>query len=98
MAHPIRNIVCGLLITTLLSMLPITAQNGSKNGEWSAYAGEAGSTRYSLLDQINRDNVKNLQIAWTFKFDNFGSATETRSMETTPIMVKGILYFTAGPR
>ena len=33
-----------------------------------------GSTAYSPLDQINRDNVKNLQVAWTWKFDNYGTA------------------------
>ncbi len=58
------------------------------------YAGEAGSTRYSPIDQINRDNFKNLQVAWSWKFDNFGGGTS----ETTPIMVDGVLYFTVGPR
>ena len=46
---------------------------GSPTGEWRAYSADEGSTRYSPLDQINRDNVKNLQVAWTWKFDNFGT-------------------------
>ena len=54
------------------------------------------STRYSPLDQINRDNVKDVKIAWTWKSDNFGTA-EFKS-ESTPIMVNGVLYFTAGDR
>lgn len=73
---------------------PQMAQQGAKSGEWRAYAGEPGSTRYSPLDQINRDNFKNLQIAWSWKFDNFGGGTS----ETTPIMVDGVLYFTVGQR
>ena len=96
MARTLRYFSCGLLIVVLIWGLPISGQNGAKNGEWPNYSGEAGSTRYSSLDQITRDNVKSLQTAWSFKFDNFGSAAETRSMETTPIMVKGVLYFTAG--
>jgi quinoprotein glucose dehydrogenase len=66
--------------------------------EWRAYGAVEGSTRYSPLDQINRDNVKNLKVAWTWRFDNFGTATETLNTETTPIMGNGVLYFTAGPR
>ena len=64
------------------------------NGD--AYGGEEGSTRYSPLDQINRDNVKDLKIAWTWKSDNFG--TPEFKSESTPIMVNGVLYFTAGDR
>ena len=67
--------------------------------EWRAYRAEEGSTAYSALDLINRDNVKNLQVAWTWKFDNFGGpASETVATETTPLMVNGVLYFTAGAR
>jgi quinoprotein glucose dehydrogenase len=74
------------------------APDAGKMVEWRYYGGVEGSTRYSPLDQINRDNVKNLKFAWTWRFDNFGTATETLNTETTPIMVNGVLYFTAGPR
>ena len=67
-------------------------------GEWRNYGNDEKSTRYSPLDQINKDTVKNLQIAWTWKFDNFGTPAETITTETTPIMVNGVLYFTAGQR
>ena len=53
-------------------------------------------TRYSPLDQINRDNVKDLKVAWTWKSDNFGRP-EVKN-ESTPLMVNGVLYFTAGDR
>ena len=67
-------------------------------GEWRNYGNDEKSTRYSPLDQINRDNVKNLQVAWTWKFDNFGTPAETVTTQATPIMVNGVLYFTAGQR
>src|SRR5499425_2395093 len=70
------------------------AQQGARSGEWRSYGGEAGSSRYSSVDLINRDNFKSLQVAWSWKFDNFGGGTS----ETTPIMVDGVLYFTVGPR
>ena len=74
-------------------------QTGAKNGEWRAYRGDEASTAYSPADLITRDNVKNLQVAWTWKFDNYGgAASETLTTETTPLMVNGVLYFTAGAR
>ena len=89
-----------LALLVLALALPLTgrAQKGSPNGEWRAYSAEEGSTRYSPLDQINRDTVKSLQVAWTWKFDNFGTIQETNTSETTPIMVNGVLYFTAGQK
>jgi hypothetical protein len=65
-----------------------SGQNGMSNGQWRAYSADEGSTRYSSLDQISKDNVKNLQVAWTWKFDNFGTPAETVTTETTPLMVK----------
>ena len=59
-------------------------QTGSKNGEWRAYRGDEASTAYSPADLITRDNVKNLQVAWTWKFDNYGgAASETVSHRDT---------------
>ncbi len=73
---------------------PGLAQHGARDGEWRSYAADSGSTSYAPYDQINRDNVKNLQVAWSWKFDNFGGGNS----ETTPIMAGGVLYFTVGPR
>ena len=67
------------------------AQYGTRNGEWRIY-GADGGTRYSPLDQINRDNVKDLRVAWTWKSDSLGRPEINN--ETTPIMVNGVLYFT----
>ena len=92
------RVYLALLIPALVLPLTGRAQKGSPNGEWRAYGAEEGSTRYSPLDQINRDTVKTLQVAWSWKFDNFGTIQETNTSETTPIMVNGVLYFTAGQK
>ena len=39
------------------------AQLGSIDGEWRSYASDAGSTKYTELDQIYADNFEELQIA-----------------------------------
>jgi quinoprotein glucose dehydrogenase len=93
-----RLIFLALLITAVSWPFTGRGQTGARNGEWRAYGAEEASTRYSPLDQITRDNVKNLEVAWTWKFDNYGSAAQTATTETTPLMVGGKLYFTAGQR
>jgi quinoprotein glucose dehydrogenase len=82
-----------------LLALPGGAQQGgaAKNVEWPLVHGDPGSMRYSPLDQIRPDNVKNLKIAWIWRSDNFGPAPEYKN-ETTPVMRNGVLYFTAGSR
>jgi quinoprotein glucose dehydrogenase len=81
-----------------LSMLaPANAQQGAKNGEWRFYGGDAGSTKYTPLDQINAGNVKDLRIVWQWKSQNFGRRPDF-NWEVTPLMAGGVLYFTAGTR
>ena len=67
------------------------------NGEWRTYGGNLASWRYSALDQINADNFKNLRNSWTFLPDNLGP-TPDPNLQATPLMVKGVLYLTAGSR
>ena len=86
-----------LILSVILLVPPVPAQQGAKNGEWRYYGGDSGTTKYSPLDQINATNVKNLQIAWQWHSDNFGRLPD-HNWEVTPLMVGGVLYFTAGTR
>ena len=54
------------------------AQRGVTDGTWPHYRGDAGGTRYAALDAINRDNVGNLEIAWTWHSKSFGPEPELR--------------------
>ena len=75
----------------------LSGQTGVTNGEWPHWGGDLASTKYSPLDQINRDNVKNLRVAWRWKSENHGPRPQF-NMEATPLMVGGVLYTTAGFR
>src|SRR4051794_40296841 len=96
-----RRMLCWTIsAVSLLSLLlclipPAAAQSGTKNGEWPSYGGDVANTRYSPLDQINAANFYKLQVAWRFKADNLGPTPEG-NLEGTPLMVKGVLYATAG--
>jgi quinoprotein glucose dehydrogenase len=76
---------------------PWGAQPSTRDGEWPHYAGDLRGTRYSPLDQINASNFNKLEVAWRFKTDNLGTRPEYK-LEGTPIMIKGVLYTTAGVR
>ena len=76
-----------------------TASGSGAGDDWSYYGHDAGGTRYSPLKQINRENVVNLKVAWTFHVGDIsdGSGGKKRTgLETTPILVDGTLYLTTG--
>jgi quinoprotein glucose dehydrogenase len=76
------------------------AQSGfpsTKNGEWWHYTADNSGSRYSPLDQINATNFSKLEVAWRFKTDSLGPFPEFK-LEGTPLMVKGVIYTTAGTR
>jgi alcohol dehydrogenase (cytochrome c) len=59
---------------------------------WLTYGGTYANNRYSLLTQINRENVKNLQLKWVWRST---STPADEKMECTPIVVNGVLYATS---
>jgi quinoprotein glucose dehydrogenase len=67
------------------------------DGEWRTYGGDLGSARYRAFDQINKDNFNDLEVAWRLKTDNLGPRPEF-NFQSTPLMVGGWLYTTAGSR
>jgi quinoprotein glucose dehydrogenase len=86
-----------LVSLVILATSPIAGQSGAMNGEWTTYGADLGNTRYAPLDQINGDNFSKLEVAWRFKTDSLGPRPEYQ-FESTPLMVHGIVYSTAGTR
>ncbi|MFN0002564.1 MAG: PQQ-binding-like beta-propeller repeat protein [Pseudohongiellaceae bacterium] len=84
----------GLATSASISVL---AQQGATDGQWRTYGGDAGSTRYSSLDQINASNAAELEVAWMWKADSLLPGAQATS-EVTPIMVDGVLYFSMDQR
>jgi quinoprotein glucose dehydrogenase len=73
----------------LIAPLSATAQ------DWTYYSGTQAGTRYSRLDQINRDNVDDLELVWTWRTgdaERYGDALIPRqSLENTPVLIDGSL-------
>jgi glucose dehydrogenase len=65
--------------------------------EWPTYGGTYASARYSPVDQITRDNVRQLRVAWRWRSPDHevmarAPNVATYANEATPLMVGGILY------
>jgi quinoprotein glucose dehydrogenase len=86
-----------LAASIILASVLVSGQGAATSGEWPHWGKDLANNKYSPLDQINRDNVKNLRIAWRWKTENFGPRPQN-NMEATPLMVGGVLYTTAGIR
>lgn len=59
--------------------------------DWSHYGGPEDGSRYSSLDQINKENVSQLSVAWTYQT---GDLTERSQIQCQPIVINGLLYGT----
>ena len=81
-----------IVLSAVLPGVPSHAQQGSDaRRTWSVFGGGPDNIHYSSLDQINRDNVHSLQVAWTF---DSGDQHPKSEMECNPIVVDGVLYAT----
>ena len=58
----------------------------ASNQDWPTYGGSPEGTHYSSLTQINRANVKQLKLSWTFDTDEEGG------LQSSPIIVDGVLF------
>ena len=89
-----------LAITCLLacrspSTLPPRPASESGSVEWRSYGRDPGGSRYAPIDDISRDNVARLRVAWTYRTRETDSAFATRretSLEATPLVVDGTMY------
>ena len=96
--RPLPNLVISLALLVLLSFSSVinaslvvnqTALINPK-GEWLNHGRTYKEQRYSPLTDINKNNVNELDLAWSFKFDT------ARGMEATPILHDGVLYVSTG--
>lgn len=88
----------GLLVIFCFALARSDA-SGQASGrtEWPTYGNDPGGTRYSLLTQVNRDNVSKIKVAWVYHTGDISDGTKyprKSEFESTPIFVDGTLYVT----
>ena len=74
---PFSFVLCLCLLTPLAV---------AQNRDWPVYGGAPEGTHYSPLAQINKSNVTQLQVAWTY------DTQEAGGLQTSPIELNGVLY------
>src|SRR5688572_27987077 len=93
------GIVRGALALLLFATISVQAQvtfdrllNTDKEPQnWLTYSGNMLGQRYSLLNQINTGNVKNMELQWIWQ------APSLEKYETSSIVLDGVLYTIQAP-
>ncbi len=76
-------------------LVAVAVASGAGAQEWPHPGGDAGGTKHSAVDQINRENVARLEVAWTFDTGDWSDGSELPSrsaFEATPLVIDGVLY------
>jgi quinoprotein glucose dehydrogenase len=92
-----RNRLVFLLCTPLMTLIPLCGVStyaagqsigkpGQANVDWPVYGGQVEGQHYSPLTQINRNNVTQLKVQWTY------DTGEEGIVETNPLVVGRVLY------
>ena len=65
------------------------------SADWTAYGGTADGLRFSALNQITKENVRNLEVAWTYHTGDLRQDNDASeyTFEATPLKANGMLYF-----
>jgi quinoprotein glucose dehydrogenase len=84
--------VCAAVAFSAAHTLEAQSAPQAQRGEWIAYGHDALGSRYSPLDQITRENVKGLEVAWTYRTGDTTHTRQPSKFEATPLMVDGTLY------
>jgi quinoprotein glucose dehydrogenase len=82
-----------LVALLLAGCLFAPSRDSIGTGEWPSYGNDPGGTRYSPLIQVDRGNVANLRVAWTYRTGEVGGVAPYghAAFEATPLMVDGTL-------
>jgi quinate dehydrogenase (quinone) len=92
-----QNPRAAVALAVLASWAVVDARADNRAGEWRSYGRDPGGSRYSPLTQITRNNVGRLAQTWVYhhgeRLPEIGR--EGPAFESTPLVVRDLLYFTS---
>jgi quinoprotein glucose dehydrogenase len=91
--HFTKRVILSSTVAASLAFLSIGSEDKSL-GEWPSYGHDPGGQRFSPLKSINRENVKSLEVAWTYRTGDAYQPPHWRptAFEATPLYIDGRLY------
>ncbi len=81
--------------TLCIAFSPAARAQSPDASDWGFYGGDAFGEHFSSLDEINRENVTHLQVAWTYRTGELGAGFARAgklAFEATPVLAFGALY------
>lgn len=73
------------------ALVPVAA--GQAQTDWAFYGNDRENTRFAALDQINRGNVRNLKVAWTYRTGDIAESDGNGAEDqTTPLQIGDTVY------
>jgi quinoprotein glucose dehydrogenase len=85
-----------VVIFILLFAISCSEKPDDPYRSWTEYKGDAGSNSYSELNQINRDNVDQLEVAWVYNSGDKDRILWRKSIsQANPVIIDGVMYFTS---
>ena len=102
MMPAMRPLLLSFVVAVLAFEGGLVAQSGPADVEWRHYSGDNGSTKYSPLAQITKDNITRLRMAWRRPqldpalLEQNPKLRPGNNFRSTPIMVGGVLYASNG--
>lgn len=90
-AHPVTVLLSADEPNPIRSGEPIPHIDARHSLGWASVGNDKGGMRYSTLNQINRDTVKQLKPVWSY---HSGDASPGSTIECTPVVVDGVMYVT----
>lgn len=80
---------CAILLVTSCATSP--PNGGEQYRDWRVYGGDKAGTHYSSLDQINRENVAQMEVAWIYRTGDAGPRSQ---IQCNPIIIDSVLFGT----
>lgn len=91
----VSALTAALLIVSGTVLPGVTRAQSPDASDWGFYGGDAFGQHFSSLDQIKRENVGQLTVAWTYRTGELGEGFARDSkltFEATPVLAFGLLY------
>ena len=88
---PLSARLAATLLILFLAGSACTGEASTDNYDWPIYRADNASSNYAPLDQINRDNVADLELAWTYHTGD----RQRFTIECNPIIIDGVMYVTS---
>lgn len=82
-----------ILLVAAITVAACTNQNTSYNS-WRVTGGSKENIRYSTLTAIDTNNVKDLEVAWTYNTGDADTVNNSQ-IQCNPIIVDGVMYATS---